>query len=113
MIEEDDNIKREMMLQVIRKTIVLNGEKLKVPACITLSVVHELECVLIYECKSTHGVTDEQIDEIKMNAKKRHDNELEKIKQKEILSAIRITAQIPKSMSLRLKGAANWLPMKI
>ena len=82
MIEEDDNIKREMMLQVIRKTIVLNGEKLKVPACITHSAVHELECVLIYECKSTHGVTDEQIDEIKMNAKKRHDNELEKIKRK-------------------------------
>ena len=38
------------MLQALRKTIVLNGEKLKVPACITLSAVHELECALIYEC---------------------------------------------------------------
>jgi hypothetical protein len=82
MIEQYDNIKREMMLQVLRKTIVLNGEKLKVPAYITLSAVHELECVLIYECKSTHGLTDQQIDEIKMNAKKRHDDELEKIKRK-------------------------------
>mgnify|MGYP007135459716 CR=1 FL=1 len=48
MIEEDDNIKREMMLQVLRKTIVLNGEKLKVSACVTLSAVHELQCALIY-----------------------------------------------------------------
>jgi hypothetical protein len=44
--------------------------------------VHELECALLYECKSTHGLTDEQIDEIKMNAMKRHDDELEKIKRK-------------------------------
>ena len=28
-------------------------------------------------------------------------------------SAIKITTQIPKSMSRRLKGAANWSPMKI
>ncbi len=55
---------------------------LKVPACITLSVVHELECALKYECKSTHGLTDKQIEEIKMNAKRRHDDELEKIKRK-------------------------------
>jgi|GEM_PF-1515194 len=82
MLEEDDNIKREIMLQVLRNTIILNGEKLKIPACITPTAVHELECVLIYECKSTHGLTDEQIDEIKMNAKKRHGNELEKIKRK-------------------------------
>ena len=82
MIEQDDDIKREMMLQVLRKSIVLNGEKLKVSACVTLSAVHELECALIYECKSTHGLTDEQIDEIKMNAMKRHDDELEKIKRK-------------------------------
>jgi hypothetical protein len=82
MIEQDDNIKREMMLQVLRKSIVLNGEKFKVPAYVSLSAVHELECVLIYECKSTHGLTDEQIEEIKMNAMKRHDDELEKIKRK-------------------------------
>jgi hypothetical protein len=49
-------------IQRLLSTIVLNGEMLKTPACITLSAVHELECVLIYECKSTHGVTDEQID---------------------------------------------------
>jgi hypothetical protein len=82
MIEHDDNTKREMMLQVLRKTIVLNGEKIKVPAFVTLSAVHELECALIYECKSTHGLTDEQIDEIKLEANKRHDDELEKIKRK-------------------------------
>ena len=82
MIEQDDNIKREIMLQVLRKSIVLNGEKFKVPACITLSAVHELECALIYECKSTHGLIDEQIEEIKINATKRHDDELEKIKRK-------------------------------
>jgi hypothetical protein len=61
MIEQDDNIKTEMMLQVLRKTTVLNTEKLKVPACITLSAVHELECTLIYECKSTHGLIDEKL----------------------------------------------------
>ena len=49
---------------------------------ITLSAVHELECALIYECKSTHGLTDEQIEEIKMNATKRHDDELEQVKRK-------------------------------
>jgi len=82
MIEDDDNIKREMMLQVLRKTLVSNGEKLKIPAYVTVSAVHELECALIYECKSTHGLTDEQIEEIKMNDKKRHDDDLEKIKRK-------------------------------
>jgi len=58
MIDQDDNIKREMMLHVLRKSIILKGEKLKVPASVTLSVVHELECALIYECKSTHGLTE-------------------------------------------------------
>jgi hypothetical protein len=78
MIEQNDNIKREMMLQVLRKTIVMNGEMLKAPACITLSAVHELECALIYKCKSTHGLTDERVEEIKMKATKRHEDELEK-----------------------------------
>ena len=82
MIEQDDNIKREMMLQILVNTIVLNVEKLKVSTCVTLYAVHELECALIYECQSMHGLTDEQIEVIKMNAKKRHDDELEKIKRK-------------------------------
>jgi hypothetical protein len=67
-----------MMLQVLRKAIVLNGEKLSVPACDALSVVQKLECALTYECKSTHGLTAKQIVEIKMNAKRRHDDEREK-----------------------------------
>ena len=62
--------------------MVINGEKHGVPADITLSAVHELECALVYECNSTHGLTDEQIEEIKMNDKKRHDDDLEKIKRK-------------------------------
>ncbi len=70
------------MLQVLRKTIVLNGEKLKVAAFITLSAVHKLECAMIYECESTHGLTDEKIEEIIMKATKRHDDELEKVKRK-------------------------------
>jgi hypothetical protein len=82
MIEQNDNIKREMMFQVLRKTIVMNGEKLKAPACVTLSAVHELKCAPIYECKSTHGLTDERVEEIKMKDTKRHDDELEKIKRK-------------------------------
>lgn len=49
------------MLQVLRKTIV---------TLITLFAVHELECALIYECKSTHGLTDERIEEIKMKEAK-------------------------------------------
>jgi hypothetical protein len=71
-----------MMLQVLRKSIVLNGEKLKVSDSVRLSTVHELECALIYECKSTHGLTDKQMEEIKMNAKRRHDDQPEKIKRK-------------------------------
>ena len=60
MIEQDDNIKREMMLQILMNTIVLNVEKLKVSTCVTLYAVHELECALIYECKSTHGLTNNE-----------------------------------------------------
>ncbi len=50
--------------------MVINGEKHGVPADIILSAVHELECALVYECKSTHGLTDEQIEEIKTEAEK-------------------------------------------
>lgn len=42
----------------------------------------EIECALIYECKSIHGLTDGRIEEIKTEANKRLHNELEKIKQK-------------------------------
>lgn len=82
MIQQDDDFKQEMMVQVIKNAMVLNGEKHRVPADITLSPVHELECALIYECKSTHGLTEEQIEKIKTQAKERFDNELGKIKQK-------------------------------
>ena len=82
MIEQDDNIKREMMLQVLWKSIVLNGKKLNILACVTFSAVHELECALIYELKFTHGLTDKQVEEIKMNAKWRYDDELEKVKRR-------------------------------
>jgi hypothetical protein len=45
MFQQDDNFKREMMLRVIKNAMVLNGEKHRVPADITLSAVHEIECV--------------------------------------------------------------------
>jgi hypothetical protein len=50
-------ILREMMLQFRRKAQSFIQR--------TLSAVNELECALIYECKSTHGLTDKQIEEIK------------------------------------------------
>jgi len=59
MIQQDDNFKREMMLHIIKNAMVLNGGNHRVPADITLSAVHEIECALQYECKSTHGLTDE------------------------------------------------------
>jgi hypothetical protein len=42
-------LKREMMLQVLRKYIALNRENLKVPMCITLSAEHELERIALFQ----------------------------------------------------------------
>lgn len=75
----DDNSKREMMLQTLKKTILAYGEKHKVLPDITLAALYELEYALIYECKSTYHLTDGQIEKIKMESKKRHDGEHDKI----------------------------------
>ena len=66
--------------------MVLNWEKNRAPADIALSDVYKIECALIYECKSTHSLTDERIEEFKVEAKNRLDNEVEKINKKEISS---------------------------
>lgn len=68
------------MLQALKRSILAYGEKHKVLPDITLAALYELECALIYECKSTYHMTDEQIEKIKMDAKKRHDDELDKIR---------------------------------